>query len=107
MLHGDRRLAMLAPIALAIWSQSGLVHAFDVTPPPLPPGGDRVRVQIGMNPHERQRAARAHRRLELSPRRDDSKNAVAGGLSKSREVTQEDSDDEGSHDSSFVSSDAQ
>ena len=51
-------LRFAAGAALA-WS-AGLAMAQTVTPPPLPPGSNQVRVDAGLNEEERKRYVRAH-----------------------------------------------
>lgn len=60
--------------ALLIAGAYSTVHAQNIAPPPLPTGSERVVVQMGDDPHERGRSARAHgnlKRVAKDKTRDD------------------------------------
>jgi len=46
---------------------AGLAQAANVTPPPLPKGSERVKVEPGLNPAERARSKRAHSESRVKP----------------------------------------
>lgn len=65
------------PAALALGAASLAAQAGPVQAPPLPPGSDRLHVEVGLSPDEVARHQRAHKHARLEkkdPTRDDSLN---------------------------------
>ena len=57
---GQLRPVLGAGIACAFMAFAALAQAGKVTPPPLPPGSNLVKVEPGMDRQEQMRADRAH-----------------------------------------------
>lgn len=82
--HPLQQFINRAPVALALCGATLAAQAGPVQAPPLPPGSDRVYVEVGLSPDEvaRHRRAHKHPRLERKdPTRDDSLTEKAGSAS--------------------------